>query len=496
MTEQPSLVPDLDNLDRLDLNQLSRSSPSRLPPFPLKQSRSQQNAFNDSPTSPPTPPQPTRVSQTNGGHSKTSNLSHVPCKFFKQGTCTAGANCIFSHNADPASGSSVCKYFIKGNCKFGTKCALLHTMSLYSSERPKNGTNQNTTTTTTNNNNNRTPSAVPSGQDTRFDVRSPPHQGPSVLDYNYGRAVFFDKEPSGLVDNRAFHFARRDPFASSAPSHSGFPVDDQRRPKLPTFSMDPLISGLRTSSREPADPTPSTFARSLFSYSSSNPSMLSSSLTKSTLPLHSIPELNQRYHDVPGNSLYYPNSDEFDDDIQDSSDLNDAMLPSSLNELLTPTELQQRRSRQQATSFRSYLDGFPLGPDDDRAGSELLHGYRSPLATQPVDVAHSFEHLTLPRQQQHPQQSMSWTMSLFGQYGADNEPSSAINIPGAGTPKIQDSRPKPQDRIPDSSFRPFAVVDDDVPFYMEDTEAPTQAVDEPRLSSFTFPSLVSLPKLS
>ncbi|KAI9485550.1 MAG: hypothetical protein EXX96DRAFT_533894 [Benjaminiella poitrasii] len=62
---------------------------------------------------------------------KLSNLSHVPCKFYKQGTCTAGANCTFSHNSDLSSESAVCKYFIKGNCKFGTKCALLHTMSPY-----------------------------------------------------------------------------------------------------------------------------------------------------------------------------------------------------------------------------------------------------------------------------------------------------------------------------------------------------------------------------
>ncbi|OAD71176.1 hypothetical protein PHYBLDRAFT_159370 [Phycomyces blakesleeanus NRRL 1555(-)] len=132
---------------------------------------------------------------------------------------------------------------------------------------------------------------------------------------------------------------------------------------------------------------------------------------------------------------------------------------------------------------------------------------------------------------------MSWSMSLFGQYGADNEPSSAINIPGAGTSKLsllQDnssnntnsnsnsnnininnnnnnnnsssssgsSRPKLQDRMPESSFMPFSGVDDDVPFYMEDTEAPTQPqkqqqnqdLDEPRLNPFPFPSLVSIPK--
>ncbi|KAI9305294.1 hypothetical protein BJ944DRAFT_143414, partial [Cunninghamella echinulata] len=56
------------------------------------------------------------------------SLAHVPCKFFKQGTCTAGANCIFSHNINPTSETAVCRYYLKGTCKFGTKCALLHTM--------------------------------------------------------------------------------------------------------------------------------------------------------------------------------------------------------------------------------------------------------------------------------------------------------------------------------------------------------------------------------
>ncbi|RPB29474.1 hypothetical protein L211DRAFT_18261 [Terfezia boudieri ATCC MYA-4762] len=54
------------------------------------------------------------------------NLSHVPCKFFRQGTCQAGKACPFSHSADPASDQAPCKYFQKGNCKFGAKCALAH----------------------------------------------------------------------------------------------------------------------------------------------------------------------------------------------------------------------------------------------------------------------------------------------------------------------------------------------------------------------------------
>ncbi|ABN64587.1 zinc finger protein, partial [Scheffersomyces stipitis CBS 6054] len=56
------------------------------------------------------------------------NLSHVPCKFYKQGICQAGNSCPFSHNLDGtlAADKLPCKYFQKGNCKFGLKCALAH----------------------------------------------------------------------------------------------------------------------------------------------------------------------------------------------------------------------------------------------------------------------------------------------------------------------------------------------------------------------------------
>ncbi|KAG5938617.1 hypothetical protein E4U60_001306 [Claviceps pazoutovae] len=53
------------------------------------------------------------------------NTSHVPCKFYRQGTCQAGSACPFSHNLGAAS-ETVCKYFAKGNCKFGPKCANIH----------------------------------------------------------------------------------------------------------------------------------------------------------------------------------------------------------------------------------------------------------------------------------------------------------------------------------------------------------------------------------
>ncbi|THG95593.1 hypothetical protein EW026_g6099 [Hermanssonia centrifuga] len=61
------------------------------------------------------------------GPAKTKDLSHVPCKFFKVGSCTAGSSCPFSHTIlEPGQQKEVCTWFVKGNCKFGHKCALAH----------------------------------------------------------------------------------------------------------------------------------------------------------------------------------------------------------------------------------------------------------------------------------------------------------------------------------------------------------------------------------
>ncbi|QRW05300.1 hypothetical protein RhiLY_04299 [Ceratobasidium sp. AG-Ba] len=57
------------------------------------------------------------------------DLSHVPCKFFKVGGCTAGSACPFSHHVnEPGESKSVCTWFVKGSCKFGHKCALAHVL--------------------------------------------------------------------------------------------------------------------------------------------------------------------------------------------------------------------------------------------------------------------------------------------------------------------------------------------------------------------------------
>lgn len=74
------------------------------------------------------------------GSWKDRDTSSIPCKFFRNGKCSAGWDCVFSHQIDghhnfllhqsleQSSGGilNVCKFFLKGACRFGSKCALLH----------------------------------------------------------------------------------------------------------------------------------------------------------------------------------------------------------------------------------------------------------------------------------------------------------------------------------------------------------------------------------
>ncbi|PLW40662.1 hypothetical protein PCASD_08335 [Puccinia coronata f. sp. avenae] len=75
------------------------------------------------------------ISTANGNHPSTldsskksaSKVSHVICKFFKAGNCSAGTTCQFSHTLpELGQGKPVCQWFVKGNCRFAHKCALAH----------------------------------------------------------------------------------------------------------------------------------------------------------------------------------------------------------------------------------------------------------------------------------------------------------------------------------------------------------------------------------
>ncbi|OMJ26541.1 Protein cps3 [Smittium culicis] len=78
--------------------------------------------------------------KTGGGHNGGST-KHIPCKFYKNGNCTAGDSCTFLHDLSAFSEKPVCKYFAKGSCKYGNKCALLHTSTEISSPNPNQSFN-------------------------------------------------------------------------------------------------------------------------------------------------------------------------------------------------------------------------------------------------------------------------------------------------------------------------------------------------------------------
>ncbi|KAI6040906.1 hypothetical protein EDC04DRAFT_2673295 [Pisolithus marmoratus] len=94
-------------------------------PATEKQSIAERMSDNDKDTD----PDREKSGKSKSSSSKQKDLSHVPCKFFKVGACTAGSSCPFSHTVpEPGQSKDVCTWFVKGNCKFGHKCALAHVL--------------------------------------------------------------------------------------------------------------------------------------------------------------------------------------------------------------------------------------------------------------------------------------------------------------------------------------------------------------------------------
>ena len=53
------------------------------------------------------------------------SLKLIPCRYFKQGQCSRGASCQYSHDLN-AKGTPPCVYFLKGHCAKGDKCTFRH----------------------------------------------------------------------------------------------------------------------------------------------------------------------------------------------------------------------------------------------------------------------------------------------------------------------------------------------------------------------------------
>ncbi|RUS14828.1 hypothetical protein BC937DRAFT_93265, partial [Endogone sp. FLAS-F59071] len=318
-----------------------------------------------------------------------TNLSHIPCKFFKAGACTAGKNCVFSHNKDPGADSYVCKYYLKGNCKFGNKCALSH--ALPNDRKGMNGRPMMGRLTASQSSGTR---SVSNGQ---MDMRSPTTRGLSAgvdfsqnpvspnrgsfggdnsspftripinaksptTDHSPGRPFshltasikqpqdYYGTSPSSFYDE-----PRRPKLIPVAPSSSSHlsPLPIRQKPVPEMYKASPTGSDLSSSPfHNPSQP------KSLFlppmSYGSDNGGVLSPSHLQT---LRSIPEGGDYFGDVEDYE-----GEEGGLDLEHEQ----GFLPSSLNELLTPTELEMRRLREERASFRESRRNYSDFERDDQ----------------------------------------------------------------------------------------------------------------------------------
>lgn len=413
--------------------------------------------------------------------SNSSNLSHVPCKFWKQGTCTAGANCIFSHNLDAASETSVCKYFLKGNCKFGTKCALLHTLSPQAPDGRKLLNSRSNAAALSRS------LGTSSQQNMNSSLRSGPldlissNSRPSPDLSPFARIPIDSGSPSGndrysqLSANISQNF-----LGTSAPSAVN--TSHFRLGQSPG-SMDGHLSPTETSF------SPFSGRRGLYMPQHQTPQYTAlSPRTASLSKLNGIPE---REHD-------YFEMDQLDEDmstlLQDLEGTEESMLPSSLNDLLTPSELLSRRAREQ----REGLSGTPSGTTLSRS----LRSYSGSKETLPVSPTLSGDQRAY-RTSNSPlapaNGTQPWSVPFYQNMGnsrespkaGDDSPqlsaeqgdlsssiSNAINIPGGGASKQHIAsvhtirRPAYSKGFDETDpFDPFTSGgDDDVQFYMEEDE--------------------------
>ncbi|ONH73140.1 Zinc finger protein LEE1, partial [Pichia kudriavzevii] len=230
-------------------------------------------------------------------NARSLDLSHVPCKFFRQGACQAGNSCPFSHATDSSSSLQPCKYFLKGNCKFGVKCALAHVLP--------DGKRLNTSSTShLTLRSNKQPLRTNSGS----------HSSPSNV----------SSEPINIANEPQYQAATT--YTQSSPTFS-------YGNSIWSNSLNvPSISNTSTSNvgYNPLFNSPSEL---MYSPTSSSNMILPSSNYQNTT-----------------NSLI---DSEFDDDTEDID-----FIPNSLVDLLTPQELHRRKSRASFGSQAQFI-GMP-----------------------------------------------------------------------------------------------------------------------------------------
>ncbi|CAO0793547.1 unnamed protein product [Mucor circinelloides] len=271
------------------------------------------------------------------------------------------------------------------------------------------------------------------------------------------------------IDHRSF---LHDPFASSAPAVSLLHLHEQQQQlwrnqgrSSSTLNHHQDFMGLRSSPRETPDPFLGTSP-----FSSRLSSSVSNSNTIHNNGIMQSPPI--RYQPTSFGSLggLGEGSGGGSGGGQDNYDLNDAMLPSSLNDLFTPSELQVRRVRQQE-QYPVHNDSWSLR--ETSSSSFDQRQWRVPF-------------LSKSQQQQQQQQLHQQQQSLhYNSLPVDYEDrliegTAAINIPGGN---VSGSSSSSNDFSLQQQVDLLQQQDDDVQFFMEDDEAVTY--DTPSSTTIT-----------
>ncbi|WVQ74676.1 hypothetical protein IAR50_004280 [Cryptococcus sp. DSM 104548] len=314
-----------------------------------------------------------------------TTLSHVPCRFFKAGACTAGESCPFSHAAPDSAKREVCQWFLKGNCKFAHKCALAHVRpgepmsmdrknkkaaQLEARERDGKALNGESNSRRDDS----VASPVPIRSALSSSIQSPPARqiGSSPMREPFG-------PPSGALPNSppAAGFAQ-----SLTRAHPAF-ASSPNRPSPLSASFGAVGSGLAAGSvpgplslkqgnslstlRPPVTAAPFSSSFSHSSLAIERPSNtvaapLSASFAGDAPSLHrSIWSRSDQPPQPLSPRKPIPRPIKRDTVFEDEDDHGEEFLPSSLSDLLTPEERARRMSRRDSEG-EAYSPSYAQGP--------------------------------------------------------------------------------------------------------------------------------------
>ncbi|KAG0095750.1 hypothetical protein BGZ93_005514 [Podila epicladia] len=465
-----------------------------------------------------------RQTPTPSQASKAANLQHIPCKFFKSGACTAGKNCLFSHNRDSSPEQHVCKYFLKGNCKFGAKCSLSH--SFLSLDRKSSALQ---------------PNSNGSGGRARLERRassgailnnlwpsepmSPPYGSslpqPSMqlqmgMDYSVGHSPgqqgFLKPLGRGgnTYDSPIDHGGDRSPFSDDCSPHAT-PMDMSERGSMNNIGMSSL--GLERARQHLAAPLPirqrslpdifrlapmapdggangSALPSSPF-YQPGNKALFlsiscesSETNASSPLRLHSIPELHDLYNDSNPSLMERRRGSTagggYDDggqnnmdgysDSEDDMDSDQGFLPSSLNDLLTTGERQRRQSRQEDVFFETRLHPMMPSPLSESMPDEKLEnglGLSFEL-TRSASMSTGMDNLMMvPSRFPPPMFAHHDRLNVFGEHRGSPPSDNNHHSSSLGSNNSNSAHYKERSGTPDP-FCPFPQEVEEVQFKMDD----------------------------